>query len=560
MKPLDVVLCWHMHQPSYRTADGEYRQPWVYLHAIKDYADMAWHLERVAGARAVVSFTPVLLDQLEDYAEQFTRGAFADPLLRALQRGDADTPDARRSLAHAVRRANYERMVRRFAPYERLFHIAQIAAQGGQPLSDQDRADALVWYHLAWLGEGSRRTDERVGALMAKARGFDARDRATMLAIVGELVRGIVPRYRRLAESGRIELSTSPYAHPMLPLLIDFRAALEAQPAAPMPAAPRYPGGAARAAVHVRASRERHAAQFGSAPLGCWPSEGGVSDPALAALRANGFAWAASGEAVLANTLRARRTDPGPRDRYLYTPYAVHNDAGTIACFFRDDDLSDRVGFVYATWHADDAAANLVSALEGIADATADQPAPVVSIILDGENAWEHYPENAYYFLSALYDRLSTHPKVHLTTYAEHLRQRPTSPGLEHVVAGSWVYGSFVTWIGDEDKNRGWDVLVEAKHAYDRAVASGRLGAAALARAEMQLRVCEGSDWFWWFGGYNPHEQVSDFERLFRRHLKDLYEMIGEPIPDRLAAVVSVGAGAPLYDGVMRPSTKGAQS
>jgi alpha-amylase/alpha-mannosidase (GH57 family) len=558
VKPLDVVLCWHMHQPSYRTADGEYRQPWVYLHAAKDYSDMAWHLERVAGARAVVSFTPVLLDQLDDYAEQFTRGTFSDPLLRALQRGDADTPDARRWLAQAVCRANYWRMVLRFPSYERLFHLAETEARGGPPLSDQDRVDALVWYHLVWLGEGARRTDERVAALMAKARGFDARDRATMLTIVGELVRGIVPRYRALAQSGRIELSTSPYAHPILPLLIDFRAALEAQPAAPLPASHAYPGGAARADVHIRTSRERHAARFGAPPLGCWPSEGGVSDAALAALGANGFAWAASGEAVLANTLRARHIDPGPRERYLYTPYAVHNDAGTLACFFRDDDLSDRVGFVYATWHADDAAANLVSALEGIADATADQPAPIVSIILDGENAWEHYPENAYYFLSALYDRLSTDPKVRLTTYAEHLRRRPTPPGLDHVVAGSWVYGSFVTWIGDEDKNRGWDVLVEAKHAYDRAVASGRLDAAALARAELQLRVCEGSDWFWWFGGYNPHVQVSDFERLFRQHLKDLYEMIGEPIPDRLAEAVSVGAGAPLYDGVMRQSTQGA--
>jgi alpha-amylase/alpha-mannosidase (GH57 family) len=549
-----------MHQPSYRIASGEFCQPWVYLHAAKDYADMAWHLERVAGAHAVVNFTPLLLDQLQDYQEQFERGVFADPLLRALQRGDADTPDARPALAYALVRANFERMVRRFAPYQRLYHLAQTAAAGGPPLSDQDRADALVWYHLAWLGEGSRRTDERVQALTAKASGFDAADRATMLSIVGDLVRGIVPRYRVLADSGRIELSTSPYAHPMLPLLIDFRAALESQPAAQLPSSVGYPGGSARAAQHVRASRERHAAGFGSPPLGCWPPEGGISDPALAALRANGFGWAASGETVLANTLHSRRTDIGPRARYLYTPYAVHNDAGTIACFFRDDDLSDRIGFVYSTWHADDAVANLVSALDGIADTTADQPAPIVSIILDGENAWEHYPENAYFFLSALYERLSTDPKLRLTTYAEHLRERPTPPGLDHVVAGSWVYGTFATWIGDQDKNRGWDLLVEAKQAYDRALESGRLDAPAQERAEMQLRVCEGSDWFWWFGGYNPAAPVSDFEQLFRQHLKDLYEIIGEPVPDRLGAVVSVGAGAPVHDGVMRRSTQEAQT
>ena len=546
-----------MHQPSYRTADGEFRQPWVYLHAVKDYADMAWHLERVPAARAVVNFTPVLLDQLHDYAEQFARGTFKDGLLRALQRGDADTPELRPALAYALCRANYDRMVRRYAPYERLYHLAQAAATGGQPLTDQDRADALVWYHLAWLGEGSRRTDERVQKLMAKARGFDARDRTTMLAILGELIRGIVPRYQRLARDGRIELSTSPYSHPLVPLLIDFKVALESHTDARLPSAPFYPGGAARVDVQVRSSRERHAAEFGTAPAGCWPPEGGISDRTLAALCAGGFEWAASGEAVLANTLRARRSDPGPRERYLYTPYAVHVDSGTIACFFRDDDLSDRVGFVYATWHADDAVANLVSALDGIADANADRPGAVVSIILDGENAWEHYPENAYYFLSALYERLSADPKLRLTTFGQYVREKHALPGLDHVVAGSWVYGTFATWIGDEDKNRGWDILVEAKRAYDRAIASGRLDAAARARADMQLRLCEASDWFWWFGGYNPAQAVSDFERLFRLHLRDLYTTIGEPVPSSLSEVVSFGAGAPLHGGAMRASSGG---
>ncbi len=555
MKTLDIVLCWHMHQPSYRAADGQYRQPWVYLHAIKDYADMAWHLEHAQGARATVSFAPVLVEQLDDYRAQFESGEFRDPLLRDLQRGDADTPERRRRLCYEVCRANFERMVRRYPAYERVFHLAESAAWGGEPLSPADMADALVWYHLAWVGEGAKRSDERVQRLIAKERGFDAADRATLLRVIGELVGSVLDRYLRLAQQGRIELATSPYSHPIVPLLIDFRAALEAHPDAVLPASPAYPGGAQRADVQLQSARDAHAARFGEPPSGCWPSEGGISDATLAAMRAHGFQWTASGERVCVNTLAAQG-DQTSREQYLYTPYAVQAGAGPIACFFRDDDLSDRIGFVYAPWRANDAIDDLVGALEAIAAAQPPGAAPVVTIILDGENAWEHYEDNAFEFLNALYDRLSEQPGMRLTTFSDHLSSKPQMPALEGVVAGSWVYGSFDTWIGDPDKNRGWDLLVEAKRAYDTTLESGRLTPAARAAAEMILRRCESSDWFWWFGGYNPPAPVRDFEQLFRRHLSDLYAALGESAPPELDTAVSIGTGDPVYDGVMRRANR----
>jgi len=551
VREIDVVLCWNMHQPQYRNAGGEYRLPWVYLHATKDYADMAWHLERVPAAKAVVNFTPVLLEQLHDYTLQFQRGVFRDPILRALQRGDADSPDMRPALAYAVCRSNYDRMVRRFPEYERLYGLAQAAAAGGPALSDQDRADSLVWYHLAWLGEGSRRDDARVQRLSAKARGFSAADRAEMLAVVGELIASIVPRYRKLAEDGRVELITSPYSHPMVPLLIDFDAALEAEPGVTQPRSRGYPGGRNRADAHIKASLAAHVDDFGSRPIGCWPPEGGVSTLALAALAANGFRWAASDESVLRNSLRSSGADVGSRRDYVYMPYAVHTDGGTIACFFRDHDLSDRIGFRYSDWHADDAVANLLSALEEIAG---NGSARIVSVVLDGENAWEHYPENAYYFLSGLYQRLSADPRIRLTTFETHLLSAASIPALRALVAGSWVQGNFSTWIGSPDKNRGWDMLVAAKQAYDRVIESGRLTSEAARRAEMILRWCEGSDWFWWFGSYNPAQAVSDFEHLFRDHLRDLYAALGVQVPAALDITLSIGAGAPEHGGTMRRS------
>jgi alpha-amylase/alpha-mannosidase (GH57 family) len=221
-------------------------------------------------------------------------------------------------------------------------------------------------------------------------------------------------------------------------------------------------------------------------------------------------------------------------------------------CFFRDDGLSDLIGFTYSDWHADDAVANLLNHLTNIAKACHDVPGAVVSIIMDGENAWEYYPENGYYFLEALYKGLAEHPKLELTTFSEAVKSPLQTQNLSRLVAGSWVYGTFSTWIGEQDKNRAWDMLVDAKHCFDRAMATGRLSDAQRQAAQRQLGICEGSDWFWWFGDYNPAEAVSDFERLFRRQLTALYQLLGEEPPEYLSRVFARGGGVPQLGGVMR--------
>ena len=232
---------------------------------------------------------------------------------------------------------------------------------------------------------------------------------------------------------------------------------------------------------------------------------------------------------------------------WLYRPW--HTAGARTACFFRDDSLSDLIGFTYATWHADDAVANFVQHLENIADCCQDHPDHVVSIILDGENAWEYYPDNGYYFLSALYRRLSTHPRLALTTFSDYLKHRAPQP-LKSLVAGSWVYGTFSTWIGDPDKNRGWDMLVDAKQAFDEA--APKLSAAQRAAATRQLAICEGSDWFWWFGDYNPAASVRAFDRLYRAKLKQLYRLLGLDAPAALDQPISAGGGTAEGGGTMR--------
>ena len=543
-----------MHQPQYRRAiDGRCQLPWTYLHAIKDYADMAWHLEQVAEARAVVNFTPILLEQLDDYAAQFSTAQFRDPLLLALADPSSIAAADRRVLASAFIRANVDRMIRRFPPYQRLFDAYHAAMASETPeFSDALLGDLAVWYHLAWLGESIRRGDATAIRLIEKAEAYDAADRRALIELIGGTVHDIIPRYRALAATGRIELSTSPYAHPILPLLIDFRSALERMPEAPLPQAPSYPDGTRRAAVHLAAAVLDYKQRFGRAPHGCWPSEGSVSTSAAGMIAESGFRWTASCESVLFPSLAASGAENQERARALYRPYLVGPPGRQLPCFFRDVHLSDLIGFRYAHWHADDAVANFVAELEAIAAATADQEQPVVSVILDGENAWEHYPDNAYHFLSALYRVLGERRDLRLTTFTEHLARRTHVDALDRLVAGSWVYGTFSTWIGDRDKNRAWDLLALAKTAFDDAVASGELRGDARERAERQLMVCEGSDWFWWFGDYNPAATVSDFDRLFRDHIRDLYALMGVALPPAVDAVIGIGSGAPLHGGSMR--------
>jgi alpha-amylase/alpha-mannosidase (GH57 family) len=561
---LPVILLWHMHQPQYRDAlTGQYTLPWTYLHAIKDYTDMAAHLEANPGARAVVNFTPVLIEQVEEIARRIAEhlqsgAALPDPVLALLGPEAVPVEPAQRlALLRACLRGHRQHMIERFGPY---LELATIAETLGVPervgyASDQFIHDLAVWYHLAWLGETVRRTHPLVARLTERGRDFTAAQRRDLLALLGELIGQVVPRYRALAERGQVELSVTPYGHPIIPLLLDFRCARDAVPAMPLPQHPAYDGGAARAAWHVAESLRVFTRAFGTRPAGCWPAEGAISAATLELLAsAGGFRWAASSAAVLRGSLALSDPEAAADPLAYNRPYRV---AGTgLDCFFRDDALSDLIGFTYATWHGDDAAQNLVNELNQLARRYDGSANHAVLIALDGENAWEHYPFNGYYFLKALYAQLSNQPQFELMTLSECLDRGMQPAPLPQVMAGSWVHGTLSTWMGDAAKNRAWDLLCEAKQAFDRVVPQ-LTDAAQRAQAGRQLALCESSDWFWWFGDYNPTDAVSQFDILYRRQLVTLYRRLNLVPPAELALPISRGSGTPEHGGVMRRANAG---
>jgi alpha-amylase/alpha-mannosidase (GH57 family) len=544
-----------MHQPQYRDPrDGRWRRPWTWLHGIKDYTDMAAHLETVPGARAVVNFSTVLLEQISVYAESIAKwkqdgSAVGDPLLDALggsvpYSGLSD--EKKLELMASCLHANRAHMIKAFPAYAALAVRARIAIEQKRPLDEARFRDLLVWYHLAWTGESLRRESPILHGLLRKSEGFSDEDARQLLLLIGEVVAGIIPRYRKLCETGRVELSLTPHAHPILPLLIDMESARESRPEVTLPDA-RYPGGEERCRWHIERALTLYEQHFGVRPRGCWPSEGGVSEPVLPLLREYGFEWTATGTNVLENSI-------GKGAESAHFQIWRQSGENGIACFFRDDELSDRIGFQYSQWGAEDAVNDLIARLEAIGRDWKGSAPPIVSIIMDGENAWEHFPYNAWFFLQHLYSRLVVHTHIHLTTFSSLLDDKHDEGELPRLVAGSWVYGDFSVWIGDPQKNRAWELLCAAKTAVDRVLGSGR----DVDRETVleQLGVCEASDWFWWLGGGNAAEDSAAFDSLFREHLGVLYDMLGETAPDNLAEGMIAGDAVADAEGAMRRANR----
>jgi len=565
---INLVICWHMHQPYYRVGQrGEYHLPWVYLHGIKDYTDMAAHLEQNPKMRVVVNFVPLLLEQLHDYSIQLQHYLdnglpMSDQLLNLLTGVKAIPSDheGREKLVTDCLRCNSAQMIEPFPIFSSLAlwgkeGIKHKDAGGDYPpleyLSEQYFIDLLVCYHLSWLGYSIKQT-EGAKALIKKGHRYSLADRHLLIEIIYHAIAGLIPRYKALAESGQIELSMTPYGHPIVPLLNDFDNMSCAMPDAPKPRAKGYPGGTQRSDWHLKKGLSLFSHHFNLRPAGVWLSEGGISIDALELLQENGIRWTATGEGVWRNSyhLSTEKHEAVHSKRTLFKPHCLQ--AQRVSVFFRDDGLSDLVGFEYRDWDAQHAVDNFVHHLENITGMFGEEADKhVVSVILDGENAWEYYPDNGYHFLDTLYRALVNHARINPITFDE--AEALIEPlELSDFCPGSWVYGSFSAWIGDRDKNLAWDYLVAAKQCYDRVMECGRLSTEAKEQATRQLAICEGSDWFWWFGDYNPPNSVRDFDQLYRQQLRIFYLLLDEPPPEQLEQSLSRGGGHAANAGTMR--------
>jgi alpha-amylase/alpha-mannosidase (GH57 family) len=488
--------------------------------------------------RLTFNLVPSMLVQLEAFARDEARDPHLDI---GLKRADTLTDEER---AFAIANFFHAHGPRMIAPYPRYAELLAVRDAAGSHLSSRgkssrfsvdDLRDLQVWHKLAWIDPLYVSEDKRVSALIAKDRNFTEEDKLTLRAAELDLLQRVVPEYRAAAERGQVELSTSPFYHPILPLLCDTDVYLRTHPQSRMPREPfRHPEDAAE---QLSRAVSYHEQLFGRRPVGLWPSEGSVSDAMVPLVARAGFQWMATDEEILARTVGQgfSRTGDGQVEQpeRLYRPYRVGPDEASISCGFRDHALSDLIGFTYAGWSANGAADDFLnrlveagrrfSAATGGADAT-------IFVILDGENAWEHYEGQGRPFLRALYGKLQSHPELTTVTMSEACAG--ASDRLPSVFPGSWINGDFYIWIGHPDDHRAWGQLAEARRALESPPAG--LPEASLARAREEMLIAEGSDWFWWYGDDHSSEHDLEFDELFRRHVRNVYRALDKPIPEEL--------------------------
>jgi alpha-amylase/alpha-mannosidase (GH57 family) len=529
-----VAILWHMHQPFYQDlVTGEHFLPWVRLHALKDYYGMTALLREFPGVRVTFNMVPSLLVQLEAFAQDRA----SDPSLVLSLKPAADlTPADAEFLRANFFHAQRQRMIDVHPRY------AELLAGRSALHNADDLRDLQVWQKLAWIDPLYMDGDPRVRALLAKQRGYSEDDKATLRKVELEILNRIVPELRDAAARGQIELSTSPFYHPILPLLCDTDIYLRTHPDARRPRHPfSRPEDAFEQLTRAAAYHER---TFGRPPQGLWPSEGSVSDAMVPLAARAGFTWMATDELILARTLGATfsRDAQGHLEQpeRLYVPYVVHAGGAAIACAFRDHVLSDLIGFTYASWPAERAADDFVARLVEAgrrASGRGLREDPLVSVILDGENAWEHFADGGRPFLRALYGRLAAHPELRTVTMAEGCAG--ANRELAGIFPGSWIDGNFYIWIGHPDDQRAWSQVADARDALDDAAP----GAPDLALAREEILVAEGSDWCWWYGDDHSSAHDAEFDDLFRRHLRNAYQLMGRPVPDELF-VTNISRGA----------------
>ena len=538
-KPLDVVIVWHMHQPYYKDPlKNEYALPWTYLHGIKDYFDMPAIIDDTPGAKAVFNLVPSLIEQLLEYAS----GSAVDPFLQKGKAAPSElSQEDRIFLLENFFSANRQHMIEPSRRYLELLYMAGegkpgSAAERVRHFSEQDLLDLQVLFFLAWTGEAARRRYPVFADLVAKGEDFTAADKELLFATQLEVLQAIIPLYQRLHLEGRIELSVTPYYHPILPLLCDIKIAQTAMPRVTLPAANFRHSEDARAQIRRGISYFREI--FGFTPTGMWPSEGSVSNETLTIIAESGIRWIATDEEILEKSLDGGL---GSGKERLYRPWRYSSSRGEIGAFFRDHQLSDLIGFTYSQWEAGRAVEDLCGRLNGIKSRLGGE-GRVVPIILDGENAWEYYPNNAYDFLQGMYKGIAGSPALRLSTCDEVLNETRFDGRLHTIFPGSWINGNYGIWIGHPEENLAWDLIA---HAREAAVSANPLVAAALANgdpstdatAEMicrSLYAAEGSDWFWWYGDdhFSPHSDR--FDRLFRQHLMNVYRLLGQDPPREL--------------------------
>src|SRR6204780_4501926 len=543
MPALHLIFLWHQHQPFYKDlVTGEYRLPWVRLHALKDYYGMVKMLDEFPNVHQNFNIVPSLMVQIQDYVAGTARDPFlavASKPAKDLSVGEPPFP------LQYLFQANPINLIGPYPRYrelwERFREHGDSAERAERYFQPQDFTDLQVLSQVAWFDEFFLE-DRDVAALVTKGHHYSLDDQTFVMARERELLGKVLPAHTAAAQKGSIEISTSPFYHPILPLICDTNAGAGSSPGLPLPQSRfRHPEDARE---QILRGLDLHEQVFGVRPKGMWPSEGSVSDEAIAIAHSLGIQWMATDEGVLGRSTGVSFDRdgngrlPGHLAEKLYNIHRYENGSATMHLVFRDHTISDLIGFVYSGMPPADAAFHLIGNIkEAARPVLAQGRDAVVSIILDGENAWEYYPKSGREFLRRFYDGLQREPGVEAVTISEAIARHRDFGQLNSLVPGSWINANFNVWIGAPEDNRSWDYLYQARNFY--AEAAGRASDAQCKLALEELFIAEGSDWNWWYGPEHHSANDREFDELYRKHLSNVYQALGATPPDYLAQPIA---------------------
>jgi len=532
MEPLRIAFLWHHHQPYYKDPlTGAYSLPWVRLHSIRAYYDMAALLKDFPEIHVSFNLVPSLLAQLQDYEDGNAQDLFLE---RTLTPAAELGPEDRKFLLRFFFMANWETMVKPWPRYLELLqrrgsrsdeeNLADAAAR----FTTTDYRDLQVLFNLAWFGFKAMEQWPLLNDLRRKGRGFTEEDKAEVLRCQQEVIRRVVPLYRELESAGQIELTTSPFYHPILPLVYDTEFARRCMPQTALPDRFQAPEDAK---TQIERAVESHSRRLGRRPLGFWPSEGSVCPEIIPLLADAGIRWVATDEEILLNSMPTQS-----RMEALYRPYRMGTDQHELTIVFRDKELSNLLSFTFGPMDSRSAVDDFMKRLHAIhSQASGQTSESLVTIILDGENPWEYYREGGKPFLTDHYGRLSNSRDFRTVRITDAIESHPPTQRIGHLYTGSWIHHDFDIWIGSEEENQAWNYLNRARRSLLPLLNDPAIPAAQRSAAWESIYAAEGSDWFWWYGDDFSSEHDEEFDRLFRNHLAGAFTNLSQEVPEYLS-------------------------
>lgn len=524
-----------MHQPYYKDYfTGEYVLPWVRLHGIKDYLDMVAILDKYPGIKQTFNYVPSLIRQINDYVEN---NAIDHNLYLSQIKVEELSDSDKLEILSTFFSANYKTMIKPYPEYNRLYQKMN-SFQGNLPnavnkFTAQEYLDLTVLANLAWV-DPSFRNDPAIQPLFEKGKIYSHEERAALFEFQKNILRQIIPKHKEVQERGQIEVSFSPFYHPILPLLIDTDLAREAMPRVNLPK--NHFAHPEDAESQIQKSMDLYRELFGRELRGMWPSEGSVSESLLPILGSCGIKWIATDEDIFYRSLEnpESRNQKSSIGTNFHRPFLLQRPSGNIGIIFRDHKLSDRIGFVYSSWDADKAASDFVNQLASIRSLLkpSEMENNVIPIILDGENAWEYFENDGIDFLNSLYKLLSRDDRFETVTVSELFEKTSVQKDIPHLFAGSWIAHNFKIWIGHEEDNRAWDLLFDAREALvNYQEKNPGEDPEGMSQAWEEIYIAEGSDWCWWYGDDHSSQEDDLFDSIFRSHLAAVYSIIGQETP-----------------------------